>query len=99
MQVVQMSDFVANFSSCSDMSVLSHIVAHAERSTTTLQREFPSLSFHPKERGRDSGASLPLPLTATASLLLPPSLPPSFPHSIWSERGGPRARSRSAIVP
>ena len=76
MQVAQMSDFVNNFSSCSDMSVLSHIVAHACRSTTTLQRELPSLSFHPKERGRDSGASLPLPLTATASL--PPSLAPSF---------------------
>ena len=30
MQVAQMSDFVADFSSCSDMSVLSHIVAHAE---------------------------------------------------------------------
>ena len=72
MQVAQMSDFVASFSSCRDMSVLSHIVAHACRSTTTLQRELPSLSFHPKERGRDSGASLPLPLTATASL--PPSL-------------------------
>ena len=30
MHVVQMSDFVANFISCSDMSVLSHYVAHTE---------------------------------------------------------------------
>ena len=45
MQVAQMSDFVADFSSCSDMSVLSHIVAHMQKTCHDVATRIPFSFF------------------------------------------------------